>query len=213
MKNILLTTTLSITIVTLFLAPAGTNLAFAGVTCEEQCIINAEVAFDQCMLDINDLGICEGIAQGIFITCTEQCPVPECQTSEDCGPSSVCSQFICELDQCVQLIRDGTPCGTNNACETNICIDESCRPNSATICDDLDACTDDSCDPDLGCQFEPNTDPVCQPPTDTVAGELLPIMSSALIIAGVSTIAIWMVPAVVGLAGAGVYLIKFRARD
>ena len=44
-----------------------------------------------------------------------------------------------------------------------------------------------------------------------VAGELLPIMSSALVIAGVSTIAVWMVPAVAGLAGVGVYLIKFRA--
>jgi len=43
-----------------------------------------------------------------------------------------------------------------------------------------------------------------------VAGELLPIMSSALVIAGVSTIAIWMIPTVLGLAGAGVYLVKFR---
>ncbi len=46
---------------------------------------------------------------------------------------------------------------------------------------------------------------------EQVAGELLPIMSSALVIAGVSTIAIWMIPTVLGLAGAGVYLVKFRA--
>jgi len=45
---------------------------------------------------------------------------------------------------------------------------------------------------------------------ECVAGELLPIMSSALVIAGVSTIAVWMIPAVLGLAGAGVYLVKFR---
>jgi len=50
-----------------------------------------------------------------------------------------------------------------------------------------------------------------EPPQEThVAGELLPIMSSALVIAGVSTIAIWMIPTVLGLAGAGVYLVKFR---
>jgi hypothetical protein len=36
-------------------------------------------------------------------------------------------------------------------------------------------------------------------------------MSSALVIAGVSTIAVWMIPTVLGLAGAGGYLIKFRA--
>ena len=46
---------------------------------------------------------------------------------------------------------------------------------------------------------------------ECIAGELLPIMSSALVIAGVSTIAIWMIPAVLGLAGVGVYLVKFRA--
>ncbi len=45
---------------------------------------------------------------------------------------------------------------------------------------------------------------------EQVAGELLPIMSSALVIAGVSTIAIWMIPTVLGLAGVGVYLVKFR---
>ena len=57
--------------------------------------------------------------------------------------------------------------------------------------------------PTVVCRF------VNSPPV--VAGELLPIMSSALVIAGVSTIAIWMIPTVIGLAGAGVYLVKYRA--
>ncbi len=43
-----------------------------------------------------------------------------------------------------------------------------------------------------------------------VAGELLPIDNTALMIAGLSSITVWMVPAVVGLAGVGVYLVKFR---
>ncbi len=46
-----------------------------------------------------------------------------------------------------------------------------------------------------------------------VAGELLPLNTSALMIAGLTTSAVWMIPAVVGLAGVGVYLVKFRARD
>ena len=33
----------------------------------------------------------------------------------------------------------------------------------------------------------------------------------ALMIAGISASAIWMVPAVAGLAGAGIYLVKYRA--
>jgi len=46
-----------------------------------------------------------------------------------------------------------------------------------------------------------------------VAGELLPLDSSALMIAGLTSMSVWMVPAVAGLAGVGVYLVKYRARD
>ncbi len=46
-----------------------------------------------------------------------------------------------------------------------------------------------------------------------VAGELLPIDSSALMIAGLTSMTVWMVPTILGLAGAGVYLVKYRARD
>jgi len=43
-----------------------------------------------------------------------------------------------------------------------------------------------------------------------VAGELLSLDSTALFLAGIQSMTVWMVPAVVGLAGAGVYLVKFR---
>jgi len=46
-----------------------------------------------------------------------------------------------------------------------------------------------------------------------VAGELLPLDNSALMIAGLTSMSVWMVPAVAGLAGVGVYLVKYRARD
>jgi len=47
-------------------------------------------------------------------------------------------------------------------------------------------------------------------PPELVAGELLPLDSSALMIAGLTSMTVWMVPTVLGLAGAGVYLVKFR---
>ena len=123
MQNILLTATLSITIVTLFLAPADTNLAFAGVsqssTCEEQCQDN----FNRC------IDTPKGICQELLDECLIQCPV-------------------------------------------------------------------------------------VQPTPETqVAGELLPLDSTALLIGGLSSMSVFMIPAVAGLAGAGVYLVKFRARD
>jgi len=43
-----------------------------------------------------------------------------------------------------------------------------------------------------------------------VAGELLPLDSTALFLAGIQSMTIWMIPTVLGLAGAGVYLVKFR---
>jgi len=47
-------------------------------------------------------------------------------------------------------------------------------------------------------------------PTCQVAGELLPLNTSALMIAGLTSMTVWMVPAIAGLAGVGVYLVKFR---
>jgi len=43
-----------------------------------------------------------------------------------------------------------------------------------------------------------------------IAGELLPLDSTSLFLAGIQSMTVWMIPAVLGLAGAGVYLVKFR---
>jgi hypothetical protein len=44
-----------------------------------------------------------------------------------------------------------------------------------------------------------------------VAGQLLPLDSTALFLAGIQSMTVWMIPTVLGLAGAGVYLVKYRA--
>ena len=51
---------------------------------------------------------------------------------------------------------------------------------------------------------------VCEP-APPVAGELLPLDNTALLLAGIQSMTVWMVPTVLGLAGAGVYLVKYRA--
>jgi len=50
------------------------------------------------------------------------------------------------------------------------------------------------------------------PREQPVAGELLSLDSSALVIGGLSSM-IWMVPAAAGIASVGVILVKFRARN
>jgi len=47
------------------------------------------------------------------------------------------------------------------------------------------------------------------PPTP-VAGKLLTLDSSALVIGGLASSAVWMIPTLAGIAGAGIYLVKFR---
>jgi len=47
-------------------------------------------------------------------------------------------------------------------------------------------------------------------PDPVVAGKHLPIDTTALMLAGIQSSAIWMIPTLAGLAGAGFYLIKFR---
>jgi len=47
----------------------------------------------------------------------------------------------------------------------------------------------------------------------SVAGELLPLNTTALFISGITSSAIWMIPTLAGIAGAGVYLVRSRTHE
>jgi hypothetical protein len=49
-----------------------------------------------------------------------------------------------------------------------------------------------------------------KPCVQNVAGELLPLNTTALFVSGITSSAIWMIPTLAGIAGAGVYFTKFR---
>jgi len=106
---------------------------------------------------------------------------PECQEDADCSDDLFC-----------------------NGEET--CFDGSCQDGSDIICADKDQCTINSCNEGTdSCDTEPN--PECEVP---VAGELASLDSSALVVGGLASSAVWMIPAVAGIVGAGIYLVKFR---
>ncbi len=78
LKNILLTATFSITILTLFLAPIGTNLAFAGGACQFQCGVEESAIFQACLFDtislqfpFGDVDLCNGLADDFFFACAK----------------------------------------------------------------------------------------------------------------------------------------------
>jgi len=58
--------------------------------------------------------------------------------------------------------------------------------------------------------FQPVTVVVQLQTQHSVAGELLPIDSTALFLAGMQTSAIWLIPSVVGIAGVGFYLVRAK---
>jgi len=193
LKNILLTATFSITIVTLFLAPSGTPLAFAG-----------NMAFCDTAADCNDNNLCttdtcEGnICVHVGVVCNDgnQCTIDTCVEGQGCIFDSAAADGI----DCT----DGDPCtGTGNT-GPDTCLDAICV-GIPLDCDDGNQCTIDTCDPATGCQAEPI--PVCE---EQVAGELIPLDSTALFLAGIQSMTVWMIPTVLGLAGVGVYLVKFR---
>ena len=113
--------------------------------------------------------------------------------------------------------EDSLTCPIDCGFQVGFCGDRICLPPEDSLTCPIDCrilipfcITDQDCPPNDVC-IEGFCEPA--PSTDQVAGELLPLDSSALMIAGLTSSAVWMVPAVAGLAGAGVYLVKYRARD
>lgn len=86
------------------------------------------------------------------------------------------------LGQCVNTPLTGTPCTDDNVCtEGDVCEEGACVPGGPKDCDDQDACTTDTCDSTLGCQYEPvvcSDDDICTDDTnascDPVSGCIIP---------------------------------------
>jgi len=77
----------------------------------------------------------------------------------DCDDGEICTDDSCDPGQgCVHtnntaLCDDGDPCTIGDAC-----LDGSCQPGAASLCDDHNVCTDDVCDPGTGgCTYTNNT--------------------------------------------------------
>jgi hypothetical protein len=121
-----------------------------------------------------------------------------------------------------QLDTDGDKIG--DACDScpndaaNTCLNPV-DVDADTIPDVLDNCpfvaNVDQLDTDLdglgdACDSCPNDDTdTCNNPS--VSGEILNINTTTLFISGLTSSAIWMAPTILGIAGAGIYLVKFRS--
>ncbi len=83
-----------------------------------------------------------------------------CTSSSECDDGNPCTDDICdEVLGCVNP-NNTAPCDDGNACTTiDVCNAGSCTGSGSLDCDDTNPCTDDSCDPGLGCVNSNNTAP------------------------------------------------------
>ena len=97
-------------------------------------------------------------------SCVSGLPLP-------CGDGNPCTEDSCDSAKtgCVHSTTE-KPCDDGNACTlADGCVDGICLPGAATNCDDLQACTSDSCNPQSGCVNTPNVAPCDDGDACTVA--------------------------------------------
>ncbi len=93
--------------------------------------------------------------------CTDgdQCANSICVAGElkECDDDNGCTEDLCnQLGQCKNTPIN-VPCEDGNACTVNDqCVVGACQPGQPLKCNDQNSCTDDSCDPVVGCVYAAN---------------------------------------------------------
>ena len=84
---------------------------------------------------------------------------PECTEASDCPAPTPCVMVWCSDEGACQQdkeLLDNVPCDTDqNGCTLEKCLGGLCLSAGLKFCDDLDACTTDTCDQEVGCLHIP----------------------------------------------------------
>jgi hypothetical protein len=92
---------------------------------------------------------------GDFCTIQDVCSGGECIGGPAlvCDDGNACTEDLCDaLGGCTHVLLDGPVCDDANECtEMDICLDGLCVGSGAKDCSDINPCTDNSCDPLVGC--------------------------------------------------------------
>lgn len=93
--------------------------------------------------------------------------VAECVIDIDCGDGDPCSSDDCDAGSCVYSEVPGcclidADCSDGTACNgLERCVNHSCRNGTPPNCDDMNPCTADGCDAQVGCVFQPDDTAAC----------------------------------------------------
>ncbi len=77
-----------------------------------------------------------------------------------CTDGNPCTDDSCDAEMGCTFTANNADCDDKNACTTkDSCVEGACAGAVALACDDGDVCTDDSCDPSVGCVTVSNAAP------------------------------------------------------
>ncbi|MFZ4578456.1 MAG: hypothetical protein ACOYOB_08690 [Myxococcota bacterium] len=162
--------------------PVGcTTTDLTGPACDDgsPCTAGDACKAGECTSDINTCG-CAGdsdciskedgnLCNGTFYCDTAGLPFVckvKASTIVKCDESlnGECQSNVCDpsTGKCgLQKKPDGLDCDADGSLCTagDSCKDGKCIPGAVQVCNDKNACTNDSCDPKAGCIFAPNVDP------------------------------------------------------
>ena len=137
---------------------AQEGCANAPIPCDDgfECTIGDKCVGGLCVLTPKDV-LCDDL-----VACTKDACVigSGCTHTPDvalCGDGNACTADQCDLAGCHHApVADGAPCPDQSACTTaELCTAGKCA-SKALACDDGNPCTNDSCDPALGCLHAPS---------------------------------------------------------
>ena len=80
-----------------------------------------------------------------------------------CDDDNPCTYDFCDENQgCVSLNSNDALCEDGDLCNgIETCLDGDCLPGVPLVCADENPCTDESCDPTVGCQYTPDDNNDC----------------------------------------------------
>ncbi|MBM4343776.1 MAG: hypothetical protein FJ100_10405 [Deltaproteobacteria bacterium] len=92
------------------------------------------------------------------------CKAGTCKSTgqKSCDDGNPCTADTCDAQAgCVATpAKDGAACSVGDNCQAaSVCKAGKCEAGAKTVCDDKNSCTDDICDPKVGCGYLPNNAP------------------------------------------------------
>ena len=141
-----------------------------GEPCEtDHCVLEAECQAGECValrhLDCDDDNPCTDDRCDPELGCVRDFNDAPCDLGDKCTLNDFCHLGVCTAGEAKDC-SDGNVCNGEETCDSEV----GCRSGEPLECDDGIACTEDSCDPKLGCVFTwiptaiegPLGDPSCE---------------------------------------------------